>query len=67
MDGTEGASGLDQLHQFDVAGEKPLQAVRTREGRTGGRGPPAFYSMRSERKIRGGARPVPETSTRCWC
>ena len=36
MDGTEGASGLDQLHQFGVAGEKSLQAVRTREGRTEG-------------------------------
>ncbi len=36
MDGTDGAIGLDQLHQFDVAGEKPLQAVRTREGRTKG-------------------------------
>jgi len=32
----EGASGLDQLHQFGVAGEKPLQAVRTREGRAKG-------------------------------
>jgi hypothetical protein len=30
VDGTEGASGLDQLHQFGVAGEKPLQAVRCR-------------------------------------
>ena len=38
MDGTEGASGLhvDQLHQFGVAGEKPLQAVRAREGRPEG-------------------------------
>ena len=36
MDGTDGASGLDQLHQFGVAGEKPLQAVGTREGRTKG-------------------------------
>ena len=36
VDGTEGASGLDQLHQFGVAGEKPLQAVGTREGRTKG-------------------------------
>ena len=27
MDGTEGASGLDQLHQFGVAGEKPLKTV----------------------------------------
>ncbi len=34
--GAEGASGLDQLHQFGVAGEKPLQAVRTREGRAEG-------------------------------
>ncbi len=32
----EGASGLDQLHRFGVAGEKPLQAVRTREGRAEG-------------------------------
>ena len=38
MDGTDGASGLDQLHQFGVAGEKPLQAVRTGEGRTKGEG-----------------------------
>ena len=36
VDGTEGASGLDQLHQFGVAGEKPLQVVRAREGRTEG-------------------------------
>ncbi len=34
MDGTEGSSGLDQLHQFGVTGEKPLQVVRAREGRT---------------------------------
>ena len=27
MDGAEGASGLDQLHQFGVAGEKPLKTV----------------------------------------
>ena len=40
MDGTEGASGLDQLHQFGVAGEKPLQAVGARQGSTKGeRGP----------------------------
>ena len=30
MDRTEGASGLDQLHQFGVADEKPLQAVGVR-------------------------------------
>jgi hypothetical protein len=29
-------SGLDQLHQFGVAGEKPLQAMRTRKGRAEG-------------------------------
>ncbi len=34
--GTEGASGFDQLHQFGVAGEKPLQAMRTRKGRAEG-------------------------------
>ncbi len=38
MYGPEGASGLDKLHQFGVAGEKPLQAVRAREGRTEGEG-----------------------------
>ena len=36
MDGAEGASGLDQLHQFGVAGEKPLQAMRARKGRAEG-------------------------------
>ena len=36
VDRAEGASGLDQLHQFGVAGEKPLQAMRTREGRAEG-------------------------------
>ncbi len=37
MDGrTEGASGLDQLHQFGAAGEKPPQAVRARECRAEG-------------------------------
>jgi len=36
VDGTEVASGLDQLHQFGVAGEKPLRAVRARESRTEG-------------------------------
>ncbi len=36
MDGTEDASGLDQLHQFGVAGEKPLQAVGARQCRTKG-------------------------------
>ncbi len=36
MDGTEGASGFDQLHQFGVAGEKPLQAVGARQSRAKG-------------------------------
>jgi hypothetical protein len=36
VDRAEGASGLDQLHQFGVAGEKPLHAMRTREGRAEG-------------------------------
>jgi hypothetical protein len=36
MDGTEGASSFDQLHQFGVAGEKPLQAVGTSESRSVG-------------------------------
>ncbi len=36
VDGTEGASGLDQLHQFGVAGEKPLQAVGARQSGTKG-------------------------------
>ncbi len=34
--GKEGASGLDPLHQFGVAGEKPLQAVGARESRAEG-------------------------------
>jgi hypothetical protein len=34
--GEEGASGLDPLHQFGVAGEKPLQAMRARKGRAEG-------------------------------
>ena len=38
MDGTEGASGLDQLHQFGVAGEKPLKTVGARQGRAKGKG-----------------------------
>ena len=42
MDGTDGASGLDQLHQFGVAGEKPLGTEGTRksrlEGERGARG-----------------------------
>ncbi len=38
MDGAEGASGFDQLHQFGVAGEKPLQAVGTRQSRSEGKG-----------------------------
>ncbi len=33
MDGTDDASGLNQLHQFGVAGEKPLQTVGARQGR----------------------------------
>ena len=36
MDRTEGASGFNQLHQFGVAGEKPLQAEGTRQSRTKG-------------------------------
>jgi hypothetical protein len=36
VNGTEGASGLDQLHQFGVTDEKPLQAVGTRQGRAKG-------------------------------
>ena len=36
MYGAERASGLDQLHQFGVAGEKPLQAVGTRKSRAKG-------------------------------
>ena len=38
VDGTEGASGLDQLHQFGVAGEKPLRTVGARQGRAKGKG-----------------------------
>ena len=38
VDGTEGASGLDQLHQFGVAGEKPLKTVGARQGRAKGKG-----------------------------
>jgi hypothetical protein len=38
VDGTEGASGLDQLHQFGVAGEKPLETVGARQGRAKGKG-----------------------------
>ncbi len=33
MDGAESASGLDQLHQVGVAGEKPLGTKGTGEGR----------------------------------
>ncbi len=33
MDGVESASGLDQLHQFGVAGEKPLGTEEAGEGR----------------------------------
>ncbi len=36
VDGTEGASGLDQLRQFGVAGEKPLWAVGARQRGTKG-------------------------------
>ena len=36
--GTEGASGLDQLHQFGVADEKPLKTVGARQGRAKGKG-----------------------------
>jgi hypothetical protein len=31
----EGASGLDQLHQFGVAGEQPLQGDENQRGRSG--------------------------------
>ncbi len=34
MNGAEGASRLDQIHQFGVAGEKPLRAVGTRQARS---------------------------------
>ena len=37
MNGAEGASGLDQLHQFGVAGEKPLGTEETRESRFEGK------------------------------
>jgi hypothetical protein len=37
VDGTEGASGLDQLHQFGVAGEKPLKTVGARQSRAKGK------------------------------
>ena len=36
VDRAEGASGIDQLHQFGVAGEKPLKTVGGR--RSGGEG-----------------------------
>ncbi len=36
VDGAEGASGFDQLHQFGVAGEKPLRAVGSRKSRAKG-------------------------------
>ena len=38
VDGKEGASGLDQLHQFGVAGEKPLKTVGARQSRAKGKG-----------------------------
>ena len=38
VDRAEGASGLDQLHQFGVAGEKPLKTVGARQGRAKGKG-----------------------------
>jgi hypothetical protein len=42
VDGSESASGLDQLHQFGVAGEKPLGTKGAGESRLeserGGRG-----------------------------
>ena len=38
VDRAEGASGLDQLHQFGVAGEKPLETVGARQGRAKGKG-----------------------------
>ncbi len=36
VNGTEGASGLDQLHQFGVAGEKPLGTKGAGENRLEG-------------------------------
>ncbi len=36
MNGREGPSGLDQLHQFGVAGEKPLKSEGAGEGRLEG-------------------------------
>ncbi len=36
VDGTEGMSGLDQLHQFGVTGENPLQVVGARHSETKG-------------------------------
>ena len=36
VDRAEGASGLDQLHQFGVAGEKPLKTVGARQSRAEG-------------------------------
>ncbi len=38
MNRAEGASGLDQLHQLGVAGEKPLGTKGAREGRFKGEG-----------------------------
>ena len=37
MHRAQGASGLDQLHQFGVAGEKPLGTEGTRESRFEGK------------------------------
>jgi hypothetical protein len=37
VDGAEGSSGLDQLHQFGVAGEKPLKTVGARQSRAKGK------------------------------
>ncbi len=37
MHRAEGVSGLDQLHQFGVAGEKPLGMEGTRESRFEGK------------------------------
>ena len=46
MNGAEGASGLDQLHQIVVAGEKPLGTKGARESRfKGERGASLFIVM----------------------
>ena len=47
MDGAEGASGLDQLHQFGVAGEKPLKTVGARQTERKVRGEPEGLRLRT--------------------